>query len=591
MINVYFPGDTVFLYAAFQQGLNFVNERNETIAREIGSLKNNTNGLYINGQYVSYDEYMYYYNTNYNYLIDATPYDTYYAYNSYYFGNSLGQYYNYTSPYYIRSLEDPSIQDTTNSINETNINNDLIESLDKADIIEVISHSMSIRILHDQDGEIFEDLTWTPMIKMNSNEFYYNFCIPYDFNPGQYQVIYRSIYSIKYFNNKTKQPLSDDELTQIGFNKKNKTKTAYTRESFYVVIKSDMYENVIKVFGDVRYDKTTLPAEDVRVSIFETDTETNDEHKIYQSLTDRDGKWEAYVYPNQYRFCFSRLGYIDENIYAEINDDAIQQPFQTVTISNGSTTNGTGLYRVFDEYTTKNGQPINGLTVTAYSIDNPTVPIATSETDDKGHWELYLNDGQYLLKVTGYFNSIDFSRIFRLRITINGEWFFEGLMKNILTDDNINMISQGTGSFKIEDTLQDRWNNPVSEVQINVYPSDTSDLTDANIIAQDYSDGNGTYILYLDPGTYIFEYYHPNYSTHIEIKNVDEYGNITTQTQSSSVTERSIDDSTKNWNNYSSYSELLSAINNGTLITTTNTSTNSVTNSTYTNYLYNAKYK
>ena len=523
MVNVYLPGDTVFLYAAFQKNLNLITEKNASSERTTGALKN---GIYINGEYISYEDYMTYYDTTYSNLIDTSTY----AVNSYY-NTTLGQYYNYVYPYYINALED--------------------HSLDKADIIEVISHTMDIRILHDEDGEIFEDLEWTHMLKMSDEEYYYNFCIPYDFTPGQYQVVYRSIYSKKYLNNKTKAWLTDDECASV--NLANETKTAYTRESFYVVIMSDVYENIIKVFGDVNYKKTTIPAEDVRVSVYETNTPDGSEKKIYQSLTDRDGYWEAYLYPNQYHFIFSRNDYQDEHVYAEISPENRQQPFETISLGKSGETNGNGLYHIFDTYVTKIKQPIYGLTVTAYAIEDPSKIVATTVTNDKGYWELFLNDGVYLLKVTGEFNSLDWSRTFRLKVTIDGEFFFEGLMKNILTDDNINTLGPGTGKFKIKDNLSDHWGNPIPDIQVNIYDSSCTDLQDEYILAQNYSDGNGNYTLYLTPGTYIFEYYHPNYVTYTEKKIVDADGNISLVKSASTTEARSVSDDSKTTDSTSLY--------------------------------------
>ena len=575
MINVYHPGDTIFLYTTFETGLNIISSRNETVnSREVSSsLKNYANGIIINGQYVSYESYMYNYATDYSYLIDTTPYDTYYVYNTYYYGNTLNASTNvFSSRYHYNVTTEPNpilplpnIDDTSEDNNQSgqSSNIDTIgEELKEADIIEVISHSISVRILHDMDGEIYEDLEWTPLKKLSTNEFYYNFCIPYTFTPGQYQVIYKSTYSVKYFSTKTKQQLTDDELDKINFNKYNKTKVAYAKESFYVIVHNDIYENVIKVFGTVNYAKSTIPAEDVRISVYELSNQQQ-EKKIYQSLTERDGTWEVYVYPGQYRFNFYRRGYLEENIYATISDDAQQQPFENVALTNGDSSQGTGIFKIFDNYHTKNGQPINGLTVQAFDILNPTVSIATDVTNDKGFWELFLNEGTYLLKVRGYFNNIDFGRTFRLKVLQNGEWHFEGL--NItLTDADINNINRGSGQFKIKDVLIDRFNNPIGEIQVNIFPATAANLNDESIIAQDYSDGNGEYIVYLDPGTYIFEYYHPNFATYTVVKTVDNNGQVTELKQSSSSSsERSVSDNTKV--SYDNYNDLINAINNGIL--------------------------
>ena len=126
MKNTYFPGEVIFLYSSFQPGLNIITNHQETLDHV--ATDNSKNGLYINGQYVTYDQYMRYYS---DYLIDITGDTTYYAYNSYYSNVYLNGY-SWTSNYYVHALEDLNINDCV--------------------IIEQISHSMQCRILHDNDG-------------------------------------------------------------------------------------------------------------------------------------------------------------------------------------------------------------------------------------------------------------------------------------------------------------------------------------------------------------------------------------------------------------------------------------------------------
>lgn len=254
-------------------GLNIISDHQESLANN--KTDNSKNGLFINGQWVTYDQYMRYYS---DYLIDSAWDSTYYAYNSYYSNSYLSGYGNWTANYYVHSLED---------ITE-----------DELLIAEQISHSMQCRILHDIDGTIYEDLPWTNMLKLNNNEFYYNFDIPYNFTPGEYQVIYKSIYDIKYYNAKTKEIYTDEQLIELKLNKANKHTIAYATEKFHINKYSTIYEDIVKVFGIVNYQRSTIPAEDVQVSIFETDTSNGEEYKIYQALTNREGQWEAYLYPN-----------------------------------------------------------------------------------------------------------------------------------------------------------------------------------------------------------------------------------------------------------------------------------------------------
>ena len=501
MKNVYFPGEVIFLYSSFQPGLNLITNHQEDLNHI--ATDNSKYGLYINGQYVTYDQYMRYYS---EYLIDTTGEDTYYAYNSYY-SNAYLSGYLWTPNYYAHSLEDLNIEDCV--------------------IIEQISHQMQCRILHDSDGDIYEDLPWTNMLIMGNNEFYYNYTIPYDLTPGQYQIIYKSIYNKKYYDLISKQYLDDVQLQNLKFDKRNENSIAHTMEMFYIINQSSIYEDTVKITGFVNYKNTTIPAEDVRISIYETNTEINTESKVYQSLTNREGYWEAYLYPNQYKFIFSRNGYNDEVIYTEITDDNNHLLFETISLGNDSISQGTGLFRITDSFTTKTGQPLHNLNITVCDIINPTIIIAEAITDTNGVWELYLDEGFYIFKVNGTLENADFNRVFRLKVLPDGTFMMDNITANILTNSNIPVINNGIGRLKIVDVIQDKWNNPINEVQVNVFYKDDV-ICEENIRAQDYTDSNGKYIFFLDPGTYVFEYYHPNFNVITELKHINTDGTVTT---------------------------------------------------------------
>lgn len=528
MKNVYFPGETIFLYATFAPGLSIVSMHNSELTSKTAT-DNSKYGLFINGEWVSYESYMRYYS---DYLIDTAWDTTYYALNSYYSNTYLSGY-NWTSNYYVHSLEDLSDSEKV--------------------VIEQISHSMMCRILHDEDGIIYEDLPWTAMQRMGNNEFYYNFCLPYEMVPGQYQIIYKSVYSEKYFDPVTKMYFTDEQLAELKLNKYNKNRVAHSMEMFYVNNYSSIYEDVVKISGYVNYKYTTVPAEDVRVSVFETNTETNIEYKVYQSLTNREGYWEAYLYPNQYKFVFSRNGYQDITIFTEITDDNNHLLFETISLDNSSVNRGTGMFRITDSFLTKTGQPLYNLNISISSTLNPDEEIVSITTNEQGIWEAYLNDGYYLMKVTGIVEGADFSRAFRLKVLPDGKFFMDNLSANLLTDANMPILNNGLGKFKIKDVIQDRWNNPINEVQVNVFYS-TDVIDEKNIRAQDYTDANGEYVFFLDPGTYIFEFYHPNFNIITETKVIGSDGSVTTTNSSketgSIINHNATDNSKFNNGNY-----------------------------------------
>ena len=70
-------------------------------------------------------------------------------------------------------------------------------------------------------------------------------------------------------------------------------------------------------------------------------------------------------------------------------------------------------------------------------------------------------------------------------------------------------------------------NYQINEVQVNVFYKDDV-ICEENIRAQDYTDSDGKYIFFLDPGTYVFEYYHPNFNVITELKHINMDGTVTT---------------------------------------------------------------
>ena len=345
-----------------------------------------------------------------------------------------------------------------------------------------------VRILHDEDGTVFEDLPWTRMKYINENEYFYNYVIPYDSFIGQYQIIYKCEYE---------------------------DKTAYSLETFHVIAASNDYEDTVKVYGYVLHGRTSMPVEDARIDIISQDTGT----KAYQSLTDREGKWEAYLYPGMYNFTIEHANFGTANISAEIGDEQNELQFSNIDLDNNDTSSGTGMFRIFDKYITKNGTPLNNLTIDIYNSLDPTVLLVSTNTDDDGTWEAYLYDGVYLIKLDGISLGQEFKRTFRLKVSDKGEYSFEDISNNRLYTETETEPSNGEGSILVTDSVIDRYGNPIVDVQVNAYFAGTT-LSDETIVAQDYTNEHGKWSLKLNPGNYVIEYYHPEFTTFTEDKEV-----------------------------------------------------------------------
>lgn len=522
MANVYYRGDKVFLYTKFQSDMLVIDRhklpKEEQNTNTDNSKINGNSAVFIDGDsnstYVNYYDGSYY-DGSYSY---SSSQSSGYASTTYGGSTSIAK----AGQYSVNALEADTSEETTTStttviskdtgttvIDKTGTSTDTGTDTGTSqgtgtstgtDTSQVTGTevkpdiSMKVRILHDENGDIFEDLPWTDMEKMSDTEFFYNYIIPYTAPVGQYQIVYKSNYKEN----------GEDVI-------------AYNIETLHIISKSDVYEDTVKIFGVINYNHATIPVEDVRISI--VNNETNE--KIYQSLSNREGKWEAYLYPGMYTFSFYKVDYTQVDVVVEITDDVNELPFNNISIGQASDDiKGTGIFRIFDKYITKTGQPLNGLTVKIANTDKPNDVIAQDVTNYDGIWEAYLDDGVYLLRVSGISLSTEFNKTFRLRVDSEGEYTFEDISDNLLTNRVSKEISNGDGKRLLTDFVKDRFNNPIVDVQVNAYLPG-SELSDDTIIAQDYTDANGNWCLKLNPGDYTIEFYHPNFNVITETRHVD----------------------------------------------------------------------
>lgn len=343
-----------------------------------------------------------------------------------------------------------------------------------------------VRILHDNDGDLYEDLPWT-VLNENDNEYFNNFVIPFNADLCQYQIIYCGD-----INNEPQ----------------------YSFETFHVISKSDKYEDTTKLFGYVYDSKDNSYLLDVNINIY--NMETNE--KVSQTLSNHEGYWEAYVYPGLYTFKFNKIEFSEFAINAEIGDEHNEIQFNNIGLDNlNDISTGNGIYKVTDTYVTKKGTPLNNLNINIYSILEMSKLVASDITDDNGVWNCYLNPGIYVIKINGLALGKDFDRTIRLKVDESGQYAFEDV-----TNNNVNVknsYSNGIGSKKIFDYVKDKYGNPLVDIQVNAFKKGDN-LIDQNIIAQDYTDVSGKWNLNLDPGEYVIEYYHPNFKSIAEERNI-----------------------------------------------------------------------
>lgn len=359
------------------------------------------------------------------------------------------------------------------------------------------------RITYEKDGNIEALIDWKDLQTLSDNEFYENAQI--DFNANY------SIYEIEYICETI-----DNKIARVI-------------EEFHVIPKSEKYPNAVKLYGFINQARVGYPLIGTSVEVHllnnnaALDTNgVNDSLKIVsESYTKEDGRWEAYLYPGEYKFIFKKYGFKEIEVIAQIGSEQTEVQFDNITLeSNTAADKGNGIYTISDNFVTKEGVPLNNLIVTAYSVLNIKEVYAKDVTDDDGEWSLFLDPGMYLLKVLGNSLMDDFELTFRLRVEEDGTFSQENLTTNVGTP--IEELSVGRGDMNsptsktIEDTIIDNNGNPIIDVQVCVYLK--SDLN--KLIAQDYTDVRGSWIVYLEPNNYVFEYYHPEFIEHSEDRTV-----------------------------------------------------------------------
>lgn len=348
-----------------------------------------------------------------------------------------------------------------------------IRFVDEDNNIVANVNDVKVRILHEKNQNIYEDLEWTEMNKLSDTEYFFNYDIPYDCDCGMYDVIYSG---------------------------KIDNKDAIMIETFHVINKSEQYNNAIKIYGYVNDSINNLPLSSVSIEISDYD-------QIYftQSFTKENGYWEAYIYPGEYIVRFNKNGFFENAINIQIGNENNEVHFNNIIMeSQRIKTCGNGAYEVTDSYILKNGIPLDGLNVKAYDIINPTHIIASDITDNKGRWKIYLDPGFYFLKVTGMSMGNDFDKTFRLNVSDDGKYMLDDMNDNKARIRE-EIVSQGHGEISYSDIITDKYGNPIIDVQVNIYKNNV-------IIAQCYTDILGKYEVFLDHGEYEVDIYHPSFN-------------------------------------------------------------------------------
>jgi hypothetical protein len=337
-----------------------------------------------------------------------------------------------------------------------------------------------VRILHSKNCNIYEDLPWTKMNKlMSENEFFVNYPIPFDSECGMFDIVYHG------------------EIDG---------KVATIVENFHVIEKSQTFSNAIKLYGYVDDIANQIPLAFANIEIMSMDG-------LYytQSYTHENGYWEAYLYPGDYMCSFKRDGYKEQVTNIQLGSDTNEIQFNNISLeSEIARTNGNGLCKISDSVILKNGIPLDGLKIDAYNIIDPTTLSATCLTNNRGVWEINLDPGYYFLKMSGNSMNMEFDKTFRLKINDDSTYDIEDMDNNkAIAQDEI--LGPGEGSQTYKDIISDGRGNPIIDVQVNAYKN-------GKLIAQTYTNAAGEYELFLDKGEYTIDIYHPSFKEIPEFK-------------------------------------------------------------------------
>lgn len=352
-------------------------------------------------------------------------------------------------------------------------------------VLDVIEPKVSV--IHEKNSQIIYDVEDVELNKLSNSEYFYYLRVSSDADYGFREVIY---------SGKTNETVDGEEVERVS----------RIVESFHVIASSSIGENVIRINGYVHQLRTGYPLISTSVVI----KDNLEQEILSETFTKDDGSWEAYTYPGEYKISFNKFGFKSQDFTVQLGNEKTELRFDNVALESVNDINkGNGIYVVSDRYLNKNGIPLNGLKVKVNSIFNiADEPIATDITGDDGEWQVFLDPGMYFMKVEGNSMNNDYSYIFRLKVSDDGTSQFENISNNIAVPVDEQIAGRGNGSNTVSDVITDRNGNPIIDVQVTVFVS-----TDMNtIIAEDYTDVTGKWEVFLDPGSYVFEYYHPEFN-------------------------------------------------------------------------------
>lgn len=316
-----------------------------------------------------------------------------------------------------------------------------------------------VRVLHEKDGKVYEDMPWKEMSPMDDGYIYQfdsNICE----STGDYVVVYEGTYNNEKINN----------IVTITLTNKN-----------------EIANDAIKIYGIVDDMTSNKLLEHVNIKI----VNLIDNNIVYTTQTDYSGGWEAYAYPGEFEFVFSLDNYETKNVRVQIGDENSEVQFNTISLEHKNDKKlGVGFFQIEDTFTDKTGLGLENVKIDFYKLDEPDNLLLSVKTGEKGKWKAFLDEGAYIVKIELPSGT---QKKFKMNISNNGEKTIEEFSSSSSTV--LSGINTTVGNKSISDVVQDAHGNGIANAHLVVYK-------DNQMIGETYTGIDGTFTLNLDEGIY-----------------------------------------------------------------------------------------
>ena len=327
-------------------------------------------------------------------------------------------------------------------------------------------NNAKVRVLHEYNDKVYEDLPWQDMTAFDGG-YVYNFDTNVCSNDGKYVIVYKGDY--------------DGETLNVI-------------DEFNIVPQNLEDNNSIYVYGFVNDINSNRIIKNAKIQVISLENNNT----VYQTSTDEDGKWEAYIYAGDYEFRFGCKGYEARSVRAQVGDENKEVQFNNIGLEKEADKSlGTGMFKIEDKFTAKNDMGIPNITMEIFTANNLETPIVTTVTDKKGKWKAFLDDGGYIVKIT---LPSGLTKKFQMNIYNDGSMVMEEI-KIKETKVNEPKVDNGNGSEQLVDFVLDAHGNGIPDVSVKAYRYNQE--TDSyELECKDYTTQEGQFELHLNRGKY-----------------------------------------------------------------------------------------